>query len=228
MSYEKIMPIEFKHQECECRRGDEKAPIRYVPDRDPVQEALDIKPESLKCTFANGPETRVTVWSGHGANEQFILYVNKAYSTAKKMRLIPTCDDAKKAYDLKKDSLSKTEKEKKTAESLSLNAGKLALRTKMTDLTLAVFQLYTNLLTEEARQPWDLIVKEQTESNPFHNIFGVKWKKSPGKHPSHLGGASYSTSNCVSHMTQARVCYSSYASASRSPTRFVFINLCNA
>eukprot|EP00804_Cyclotella_cryptica_P003249 CCRYP_010479-RA/>CCRYP_010479-RA protein AED:0.25 eAED:0.25 QI:0/-1/0/1/-1/1/1/0/240 len=50
----------------------------------------------------------------------------------------------------------------------------LALRTKMTDSALEVFQLYANLLTEEARQPWDLIVKEQTESSPFHDIFGRK------------------------------------------------------
>eukprot|EP00804_Cyclotella_cryptica_P026644 CCRYP_019095-RA/>CCRYP_019095-RA protein AED:0.43 eAED:0.43 QI:0/-1/0/1/-1/1/1/0/74 len=63
MSTEKIAPIGLKNQECECRRGGEKAPIRYMPDRDPVQEALDLKPETLKCTLANGSETRVTVWS---------------------------------------------------------------------------------------------------------------------------------------------------------------------
>eukprot|EP00804_Cyclotella_cryptica_P011490 CCRYP_017058-RA/>CCRYP_017058-RA protein AED:0.39 eAED:1.00 QI:0/-1/0/1/-1/1/1/0/314 len=57
----------------------------------------------------------------------------------------------------------------------------LALRTKMTDLALEFFQLYANLLTEEARQPWDLIVNEQMESSPFHDIFGVERKKSPGK-----------------------------------------------
>jgi hypothetical protein len=192
-STEKIAPVGLKNQECERGRGGEKAPIRYVPDRDPVQEALDLKPETLKCTLANGSETRVTVWSGHGTNEQFVLHVNKAYSTAKKMGLIPACDDAERAYDSKKgewkavlreladDPLSKTEKEKKTAESLSLKADMLALRTKMTDSALEVFQLYANLLTEEARQPWDLIVKEQTESNPFHDIFGVERKKSPGK-----------------------------------------------
>eukprot|EP00804_Cyclotella_cryptica_P003365 CCRYP_012861-RA/>CCRYP_012861-RA protein AED:0.23 eAED:0.75 QI:0/0/0/1/1/1/2/0/279 len=89
MSAEKIAPIGLKNQECERGRGGEKAPIRYVPDRDPVQEALDLKPETLKCTLANGSETRVTVWSGHGTNEQFVLHVNKAYSTAKKMGLIP-------------------------------------------------------------------------------------------------------------------------------------------
>ena len=109
------------------------------------------------------------------------------------MGLIPACDEAERAYDSKqgewkvvlrelaKDPLSKTEKEKKTAESLSLTANMLALRTKTTDSALAVFQLYANLLTEEACQPWDLIVKEQTESSPFHDVFGVKKKKSPGK-----------------------------------------------
>eukprot|EP00804_Cyclotella_cryptica_P006305 CCRYP_010152-RA/>CCRYP_010152-RA protein AED:0.42 eAED:0.42 QI:0/-1/0/1/-1/1/1/0/79 len=79
------------------------------------------------------------------------------------MGLIPACDDAEKAYELKKgdwkavlrelanDPLSKTEKERKTTESLSLKADMLALRTKMTDSALEVFQLYANLLTEEAR-----------------------------------------------------------------------------
>eukprot|EP00804_Cyclotella_cryptica_P001515 CCRYP_003736-RA/>CCRYP_003736-RA protein AED:0.40 eAED:0.40 QI:0/-1/0/1/-1/1/1/0/99 len=99
------------------------------------------------------------------------------------MGLIPACDDTERAHDSKKgdwkavlrklanDPLSKIEKEKKAAESLSLKADMLALRTKMTDLALEVFQLYANLLTEEARQPWDLILKEQTESSPFQDIF---------------------------------------------------------
>ena len=54
------------------------------------------------------------------------------------------------------------------------------LKKKMTTAAQAVFQLYANLLTEEARQPWDIIVKEQTESSPYTNIYGVKRRKSPG------------------------------------------------
>eukprot|EP00804_Cyclotella_cryptica_P008193 CCRYP_015127-RA/>CCRYP_015127-RA protein AED:0.45 eAED:0.45 QI:0/-1/0/1/-1/1/1/0/74 len=69
MSTEKIAPIRLKNQECKPGRGGEKAPIRYVPDRNPVQKALDLKPETLKCTLANGSETRVMVWSGHGTNK---------------------------------------------------------------------------------------------------------------------------------------------------------------
>jgi hypothetical protein len=99
MSTEKIAPVGLKNQECKRRRGGKKAPIHYVLDRDPVQEALDLKPETLKCTLANGSEIRVMVWSGHGTNKQFVLHVNKAYSTAKKMGLIPACNDAEWAYD---------------------------------------------------------------------------------------------------------------------------------
>ena len=101
MSSEKVAPVGLKHQECEHGRGGEKALIWYVPEHDPIQEALDLKPESLKCTLANGSETRVTVWSGHGTNEQFVLHVNKAYSTACKMGLLSTYEDAEKAYDSK-------------------------------------------------------------------------------------------------------------------------------
>ncbi len=68
----------------------------------------------------------------------------------------------------------------KTAESLLLKAEVSNLKKKLTESTQAVSQLYTNLLTEEAHQPWDVIIKEQTESSLYTNIFGVKWRKSPG------------------------------------------------
>ena len=102
---QKVVPTGLKHQECECkckcRRGGEKAPIRYVPERDPVQEVLELKPKSLKCTLTNGSKTWVTVWSKHGTNKQFLLLVNKAASVAKNMGLISAFDNAKKAHDSK-------------------------------------------------------------------------------------------------------------------------------
>ena len=51
----------------------------------------------------------------------------------------------------------------------------------MTMAAQAVFQLYANLLTKEAHQPWDIIVKEQMESSPYTDIYGVEHRKSPGK-----------------------------------------------
>ncbi len=195
MSSEKIAPMGLKHQECEHGRSGEKAPIRYMPEQDPVQEALELKPESMKCTFTNGSETRVTVWSGHGTNEQFLLHVNKVASVAKNMGLYSAFDDAKAAHDSKKDDIKAVlmelakineadspnvaEAEKKTA--VLLKAEVVNLKKKMTTAAQAVFQLYANLLAKEVHQPWDIIVKEQTESLPYTNIYGVECRKSPGK-----------------------------------------------
>ncbi len=74
MSSKKVTPAGLKHQECEPGKGGEKAPIQYVPEPDPIQEALDLKPESPKYTLANGSENQVKVWSRHGTNEQFFAH----------------------------------------------------------------------------------------------------------------------------------------------------------
>ena len=41
-------------------------------------------------------------------------------------------------------------------------------------LIAQVFQLYSNLLMEEARRPWSKILGKQIEVNPWTNIFGVE------------------------------------------------------
>jgi len=40
-----------------------------------------------------------------------------------------------------------------------------------------VFQLYSNLLTEEARRPWCKILKEQIDISPWIDLFGVEHVK---------------------------------------------------
>ncbi len=79
-------------------------------------------------------------------------------------------------------AIKATDKEEKTAESLLLKAEEQPQETKEHHCP-SVFQLHANLLTEEVHQPWDVIVKEQTESSPYTNTFGIKWTKSPGKMP---------------------------------------------
>ncbi len=88
------------------------------------------------------------------------------------MGLISVFNNAEKAHDSKKDDykaflveltddpLSKAEKEKMTTDSLLLMAEVSNLKKKMTRKAQAVFQLYANLVTEEAHQPWDVIIKE--------------------------------------------------------------------
>ena len=43
------------------------------------------------------------------------------------------------------------------------------------------FELYRNLLSNEARQPWDKIVQAQTTKCPWEDIHGVTHDKTPTK-----------------------------------------------
>ena len=102
------------------------------------------------------------------------------------MGLYSAFDDAKVAHDLKEDdyelvlvklskikepvSLNDDKAEKKTTVSLFLKAVVGNLKKKITTTAQAVFQLYANLLTKEAHQPWDIIVKEQMESSIHRHL----------------------------------------------------------
>ena len=60
-----------------------------------------------------------------------------------------------------KKAVQKSTHEKETCESLITQ----------------VFQLYSNLLMEEARRPWSKILGEQIEVTPWTNLFGVEHTK---------------------------------------------------
>ena len=44
-----------------------------------------------------------------------------------------------------------------------------------------IFQLYGNLLTDEARQPWEKIVKAQTDTTPWEDLHCEVLDKKAGK-----------------------------------------------
>ncbi len=44
-----------------------------------------------------------------------------------------------------------------------------------------IFQLYGNLLTDEARQPWEKIVKAQTNTIPWEDLCGEVHENKAGK-----------------------------------------------
>ncbi len=97
-------------------------------------------------------------------------------------------------------AIKAADKEKKPALSLFLKAEVSNLKKQKTTVAQDVFQLYANLLTKEERHPWDIIVKEQTESSQHTNIFGVKWIKSPGKTPKSFQTCTFlHLQSCLSH-----------------------------
>ena len=44
-----------------------------------------------------------------------------------------------------------------------------------------IFQLYGNLLTDEAHQPWENIVKVQTDTIPWEDLYGEVHEEKAGK-----------------------------------------------
>jgi hypothetical protein len=59
----------------------------------------------------------------------------------------------------------------------AVDAAKL---TAMTEIVKA-FELYSNLLSDEARQPWEMIVQAKMTKCPWEDIYGVTDDKTPTK-----------------------------------------------
>jgi hypothetical protein len=191
----------LKLSECEWGIGGKNSPIRYIPKKDPVQEALEKtkKTNYFKLTLLNtGSKLKVALWASR-TPEQFILQVCSAIHACKQtehdIKYLNTKEEVTTAnldLDIKKEEYTQvrtSEKRKNkgipgegasaASESLvaaktaydkakqALEAVKLATATEIAK----AFELYGNLLYNEARQPWDNIVQAQMSKCPWEDIY---------------------------------------------------------
>jgi hypothetical protein len=85
MSFAKSVPKGLKLLECERGVGGKNSPIRYIPEKDPVQEALEKtkKTNYFKLILPNtGSELKVALWASR-ITEQFILHMHSAIQACK-------------------------------------------------------------------------------------------------------------------------------------------------
>ena len=211
MSFAKSVPEGLKLSECERGVGGKNSPIRYIPEKDPVQEALEKnkKTNYFKLTLPNtGSELKVALWAS-GTPEQFVLHVRAAIHACKQMEHDVKCQEAEEAVetavmelDIKKEEYVKvrTSERKKNkgntgedapaaSESLvaartayekakqAVEAAKLAVTTE----GAKAFELYGNLLSDEARQPWEKVILARTTKCPWEDVFGVTHDETPTK-----------------------------------------------
>ncbi len=69
--------------------GGKNAPIRYIPEQDPVQDALEKSKKTtyFKLTLPNtGNELKVPIWAS-GTPDQFLLHVRTAVHICKQLGL---------------------------------------------------------------------------------------------------------------------------------------------
>ena len=218
MSGTKAFPEGLKWIECEHGVGGKNSPIRYIPEQDPVQDALakDKKTTYFKLTLPNtGSKVKVAIWSS-GTPKQFVLHVHSAIHAITQMGLDNNFAEAEKALETAKldadiakseyASLCSSEKKKKGKQgdatassgtnpepvvSPELTAAKNAYekavkaveaaKLAVTTAGAKPFELYGNLLSDEARQPWDKIIQSRVTRTPWEDIKGVTHTETPTK-----------------------------------------------
>ena len=80
-------PLSLSHGEVECGHYGQSAPIRYVPEKDLVQDALSGSTctEVNKIKMPGGSTTQVRVWDGHGSNEALLRFVMTSWGLIKRL-----------------------------------------------------------------------------------------------------------------------------------------------
>jgi hypothetical protein len=196
MSFAKSVPEGLQLSECERGIGGKNSPIRYISEKDPVQKALEItkKTNYFKLMLPNtGNELKVALWASR-TPEQFILHVRSAIHACKQMEHDVKYQNAKEAVamanldlGIKKEeyaqvcTLEKKKNKGNTGESvLASSESILAAKTAYKKAKQAVeaaklasvmkgakaFELYRNLLSDEARQPWERLSRPKRLNVP--------------------------------------------------------------
>eukprot|EP00804_Cyclotella_cryptica_P003935 CCRYP_016107-RA/>CCRYP_016107-RA protein AED:0.23 eAED:0.69 QI:0/0/0/0.66/1/1/3/0/407 len=185
----------------ECKRGiiGKNSPVRYIPEQDPVQDSLEKnkKTTNFKLTLPNtGNKLKVAVWVS-GTPKQFLLHVRSAIHACKQMGLDTRLADAERAVETAKlnaeiakreyTQLHNSEKKKRAIKEMRPALHDKALKAleaeKLVVTTAGVkpFELYGNLLSDKARQPWEKIIKAQVTHAPWEDIKGVLHTETPTK-----------------------------------------------
>ena len=99
MSFAKAFSKRVKWIECKGGVGGKHSPVPYIPEQDPVQDALEKNKKNtyVKLTLPNtGNELKVAVWV-FGTPEQFVLHIGSVIHACKQMGLDANFTNTEKA-----------------------------------------------------------------------------------------------------------------------------------
>ena len=85
MSFAKAVPEELKYIKCKHGIGVKNSIICYIPEQDPIQEALETKTKTtyFKLTLpGTGSEMRMARWAS-GTSEQLLMHMRAAIHVCK-------------------------------------------------------------------------------------------------------------------------------------------------
>jgi hypothetical protein len=184
MTTVKAVPEGLKTIECESGVGGKYSPICFIPERDPIQDALKTKTKTTYfklMLLVSGSKMRVAIWVS-GTSEHFHIHVRGTVHVIKQMGLdtkfweaTDAVKNLKICWDITKDAHSKVKKDhKKKKDYDPPHAAFIAAKTALDKAWMStweeagtkaevngtqIFQLCANLLSDESCQPWDKIIK---------------------------------------------------------------------
>jgi hypothetical protein len=99
MSLAKAVPKGIKDRECKKFALQERPPVPYVPEKDPVQETVSAlkSDQSLKTTIGVDAELRLPIWHC-GMRKAFLMHVSSALNEIKKQGTFKAYKEAHEAY----------------------------------------------------------------------------------------------------------------------------------
>ena len=110
MSSEKTVPSTLRHQEVERGHYGRNAPIRYVPEKDPITDSLTETTTTYNTVkLPGGTKTTVRVWDGKGNNEAFLDFVIASHGLMNRCGHWKDLEDTETALCNAQEALKKAE-----------------------------------------------------------------------------------------------------------------------
>jgi hypothetical protein len=99
MSIAKAVPEGIKDRKCKRFALQERPPVPYVPEKDPVQESVSLikSDQSLKTTIRADAELHLPIWHCR-TREAFLMHVSSALDAIKKRGTFKAYKEAHEAY----------------------------------------------------------------------------------------------------------------------------------
>jgi hypothetical protein len=99
MSLAMAVPKGIRDKECERFALQERPPVPYVPEMDPVQETVSTlkSDQSLKMTIRDGAELRLPIWHW-GTRKVFLMHMSTALDAIKKWGTFKAYKEAQEAH----------------------------------------------------------------------------------------------------------------------------------
>jgi hypothetical protein len=204
MSLIQSVPEGLKREEVERGNGTLLPPIPFIPEKNEDLEERTIP--TIKIVLANGVESRVAVWEGIGTPEQFLNHMIATREALTGMGLFKGYEEARKRVSDAKEELTNEKALRdvvlEQVENTVLEADKVLLRVEAAkhdeaikvmqaavdaakqekvESIATIFATTANFFRGDGKAPWDKIVHEQTEKDPWINLQGVEQKGVRGK-----------------------------------------------